>query len=805
MSGFKVIPNYLVILGLLLTGATTWAMGDCERYLGVQAQPVLKDWVQSKNPAPIEFVKNQPILGFEITTPTVAGLPPEIRSKLGSVDQTTYSDEAFAKYQGSVIALQMKDDQPDFYPIGMQTYKEKYKIVPPYVVTEKNRKLVDKLQAAGLGNLLAGDERLTGLLKITPTPMYRMSDLGYNISRSVTIQSPWGNQTKPAGQDAFLTWDAGQNMYYMVNTDENGLPIGYILSRPQGVLAADFIKNTVTAMNPPTHKFIKDQPILTWEITSSKFEDIPAVIRNVLGAADQTKYTEEYLAKNIGSAIALQIADKPDFYVIGKATYQEKYQNAPFEDVLAKNPKYVEKLKNAGLADLIDSRSPGLHASLKTAAVEMVKMSQLGLPVEDKIVIESPWGEQTKPEGSDAYLVFDGSQNKYYMVNTGTDGRPLGYVPVPAPAAQHTVIDDKPANQLRVLFGEKPIHISDFWERDRAELNSRVQTGAINFRIRIKDLIANTGGSDDAGRIRPYFVHDLSGFQGPAPAGSVTASKEYLRQIILAADLETKAQNPDALTLFILNGTKEGHGLANEVIDELKSTHQISGVLVAGITSEDNVERHIQALGRGGALIAPNQDAILLTDPSADPQNTVSEDLNLLMPGYRGPKTGVLHIMEGDRRSLGHAVEFLVEAARYNKADFVTKSALELRLHISGDSAALQLSLLLNEFPKLVPDNVKVTLAGKDAAPAGKPSIQTLREAWSQINNVQFRLDAYSRQITGWLNNASHPIYNSDTAVEGAEKTRAENYKMIEAFEKLKTQIDEAGAKLGGKDWKSKT
>jgi hypothetical protein len=193
-------------------------------------------------------------------------------------------------------------------------------------------------------------------------------------------------------------------------------------------LSAEFLKQVVDEMKPPKHIFIKDQPILTWQITSS-FADIPAEIRAFLGSVDNTVYTEEYLEKNIGSAIALQISDKPDFYIIGKATFDSKYTIVPFDDVLSKNGKYVGKLKSAGLASLIDGRSSGLRVALKVAPVEMVKMSQLGLPVTDEIVIESPWGEQSKPAGRDAYLPFDASNNKYYMVNTGDDGLPLGYIP----------------------------------------------------------------------------------------------------------------------------------------------------------------------------------------------------------------------------------------------------------------------------------------------------------------------------------------------------------------------------------------
>ena len=60
--------------------------------------------------------------------------------------------------------------------------------------------------------------------------MIKMSEIGYPIEAEVRIQSPWGEQTKPAVKEAYLVFDEGQNQYYMVNTDDHGNPISYVLA-----------------------------------------------------------------------------------------------------------------------------------------------------------------------------------------------------------------------------------------------------------------------------------------------------------------------------------------------------------------------------------------------------------------------------------------------------------------------------------------------------------------------------------------------------------------------------------------------
>jgi hypothetical protein len=261
----------------------------------------------------------------------------------------------------------------------------------------------------------------------------------------VKIQSPWGEQTKPAGQDAYLVWDAGQKQYYMVNTGENGLPLSYVRGTtapvaPQpavvppvtagGVQSQAILTSRVESSKPAREGFVKDQPILGYQIKSTRFEDIPAAIRKHIGATDQTKYTPEYLAQNMGSVIALQMADgKPDFYIIGKETFVSKYQTVDVSQVTSKNAKLLKGLKGVeGVGALIDGNDAGLVGALKTVPVEMIRMSALGYAKGEEVKIQSPWGEQTKPAGQDAYLVWDAGQKQYYMVNTGENGLPLSYV-----------------------------------------------------------------------------------------------------------------------------------------------------------------------------------------------------------------------------------------------------------------------------------------------------------------------------------------------------------------------------------------
>lgn len=409
---------------------SSYAMSCKDLLEGVQKKDALVNLVaQNSDHHVYKFVKDLPILAYRITSSRFADIPASIRNVLGAVDATKYTEEYLGQNIGSVIALQMNGDKPDFYVIGKDVFQNKYKQVGLDQVAQKNSKLVSKLRGTeAVAVLDSRDANLIALLKTVPVEMVRMSQLGYPIDKAIVIESPWGEQTKPAGQDAFLTYDSGKNQYYMINVDERGLPIGYVLSRPEGIQSKDFVTATVKGSQAPVHKFIKDLPILGYRITSPKLEDIPESIRNAWGAVDKAKYTEAYLSQLVGSVVALQMnGDQPDFYPIGMDAFR-KYQQVDMSQLSQKNPKLISKLSATAAGALLSANNPNLVAMLKTAPVEMVRMSELGYPIHEEIVIEAPWGDQTKPAGQDAFLAYDSGKNQYYMINVDSQGLPIGYI-----------------------------------------------------------------------------------------------------------------------------------------------------------------------------------------------------------------------------------------------------------------------------------------------------------------------------------------------------------------------------------------
>ncbi|NVO58458.1 hypothetical protein HW561_21995 [Rhodobacteraceae bacterium B1Z28] len=187
----------------------------------------------------------------------------------------------------------------------------------------------------------------------------------------------------------------------------------------------------VTEHSPQMEIYIKDRPILGWRLTSDSLEDIPAPIREALGSVDATGYDAEYLAKNKGSIVALQMRkDGTDFYIIGKETFDSKYELVALDEVAEKNSRLVERLDMAPeVQKMFNQRTTGLVGALKTTPVEMIRVSGLGYDLGKELTIQAPWGTQTKPAKADAFLVWDSGENQYYMVNAGSDGNPSGYIP----------------------------------------------------------------------------------------------------------------------------------------------------------------------------------------------------------------------------------------------------------------------------------------------------------------------------------------------------------------------------------------
>ncbi len=220
--------------------------------------------------------------------------------------------------------------------------------------------------------------------------------------------------------------------------------------------AAD-IARFVKEANPEKHLFVKDAPVIGYKITSDNFEDIPEAIRKHLISTDQKPYTKKYLQENQGSVIALQMnGTKPDFYIIGKETYEAEYAASSMAEVAAKNGKYNESLR-PHIAGLASGRDPNLVAVLKTKPTELIKMTDLGFPLDRRVVAQSPWGEPVKPIGQDAYLAWDKRKQMYYMVNVGEDGLPLHYQPSVAKAAVAPPVEAAPATfveRVKATFSE---------------------------------------------------------------------------------------------------------------------------------------------------------------------------------------------------------------------------------------------------------------------------------------------------------------------------------------------------------------
>lgn len=193
--------------------------------------------IDQKKPIKQMFIKDAPTLAYRIKSDRFEDLPEEIRKNIGSVDQTKYTKDYLKQNIGSVIALQMDGDKPDFYVIGKDTFDAKYASATLDDVVKKNSKYFGKVQGPLASVIGKKDGDLIAVLKTTPTDMIKMSDLGYDLKSEVTIESPWGAQTKPAGKDAFLVWDDSKKQYYMVNSGDNGLPLSYV-NKPASVAPA---------------------------------------------------------------------------------------------------------------------------------------------------------------------------------------------------------------------------------------------------------------------------------------------------------------------------------------------------------------------------------------------------------------------------------------------------------------------------------------------------------------------------------------------------------------------------------------
>ncbi|MES3038861.1 MAG: hypothetical protein V4736_13210 [Bdellovibrionota bacterium] len=185
----------------------------------------LKQLVAAKNPVQKLFVKDAPFYAYKITSNKFEDIPEPIRKVLGSVDKTKYNSKYLQENMGSVISLQMKGDAPDFYPVGLSSFTEKYKVSTVAQMTTKNNDYLSKV-SQHIGSIAQSkDPNLMVIVGTKKVPMVRLSEI-MDIKEELAIESAWGIQVKPANLDAFISLDPDGN-YYLINIDGRGLPINY--------------------------------------------------------------------------------------------------------------------------------------------------------------------------------------------------------------------------------------------------------------------------------------------------------------------------------------------------------------------------------------------------------------------------------------------------------------------------------------------------------------------------------------------------------------------------------------------------
>eukprot|EP00438_Fugacium_kawagutii_P017010 Skav225419 [mRNA] locus=scaffold680:52372:52980:- [translate_table: standard] len=180
-----------------------------------------------------EFIKDLPVLLLPLDDcATLSSLPEMVRDKLGSVDQTKYAEslEGFA-----AVSLQFtREGIADFYMIGADVYTKKYKQVKLEEVAEKHSKLWAAASQYFQDGLPKGT--IAGV-KTGPVAMISTAALGFPKGEELKICAPWGeHQTKKADTDAWIVKETKEadSHFYMVNSDPQGMPIGYLPAEEHG-------------------------------------------------------------------------------------------------------------------------------------------------------------------------------------------------------------------------------------------------------------------------------------------------------------------------------------------------------------------------------------------------------------------------------------------------------------------------------------------------------------------------------------------------------------------------------------------
>jgi hypothetical protein len=223
-----------IVIFLALTLPSTLASSKCsellKKLMGIQKfeQEQLIKLIEKFKPKSTTYRKNAPIYVYKVESANLDDLPSVIKDNLGKLDKAIYRNEYLSKriQPGNVIILQFRrDGTPDFYPVGAQTLKKKFEFVVRDDALKEVAKTVNSLTKTIEDQAVIDDLQVIKSTK--PQNMIRLSDLGISTRNKVTIHSHYGEQTKPRGQDAYLSLHPREKKWYLINADESGFPMGW--------------------------------------------------------------------------------------------------------------------------------------------------------------------------------------------------------------------------------------------------------------------------------------------------------------------------------------------------------------------------------------------------------------------------------------------------------------------------------------------------------------------------------------------------------------------------------------------------
>lgn len=179
-----------------------------------------------------EYLK-APIIAYQMSAEQSTGpssIPEPILRHLGKIDSVTYSEKYFKKQAPSVAGLQMlNQSMPDFYLIPGNHVAENYSAKKLDLSCKIASGLFDRLPEEVKRIFSSQPEKFIMLQKLEPVNLIALSSIGYCINEEIELVSPEGySQKKPAGKEGFIVADS--NSIYLINANERGFPINYLLT-----------------------------------------------------------------------------------------------------------------------------------------------------------------------------------------------------------------------------------------------------------------------------------------------------------------------------------------------------------------------------------------------------------------------------------------------------------------------------------------------------------------------------------------------------------------------------------------------